>query len=187
MTKNLFTHNQFYIQFKAPNSDELISYVMDKGEEYCEMSWAKECNLKTITCPWQEIGELIHPSVHLFSQHLGKPFDYQYDDGWINCYERGFYQEIHGHAEYDFVSVFFPQNQEDGFSKLYFYDRYGNSLNPSWEQIFNLSPSWEPHVSAGDIIFFPGSVLHGVTLHKSDKIRKSFSCNYKFNLKQSTE
>ena len=182
MINNLFTHNQFYIQFKAPNADELISYVMNKEEEYIEMPWAKECKLKTITCPWQEIGELIHPSVDLFSQHLGKSFNYHYEEGWINCYERDFFQEIHDHADYaDFASVFFPQDQENDFGKFYFFDRHNNSLNTKWKQIFDITPSWEPYVSAGDIIFFPGNVLHGVTLHRSDKIRKSFSCNFKFN------
>ena len=141
MINNLFTLNQFYIQFKAPNADELISYVMNKEEKYIEMPWAKECKLKTIGCPWQEIGELIEPSVHLFGKHLGKPFGYEYDDGWISCYERDFYQEIHGHPDYDFASIFFPQDQEDEFSKLYFYDRYNNSLNPGWKQVFNLFPS----------------------------------------------
>jgi hypothetical protein len=182
MKNNLFSFNQFYIQFKAPNADELISYVMNKEEEYIEMPWAKKCKLKTIDCPCQEIKELIEPSINLFGDTLGKPFRYQYGDGWINCYERDFFQEIHDHADHaDFSSVFFPQDQEDNFGKFYFFDRHNNSLNAKWKQIFDtLTPLWEPYVSAGDIIFFPSNVLHAVSLHRSDKVRKTLSFNYQF-------
>ena len=145
-----------------------------------QFPWADACELKTISCPWQEIGELIEPSVEMFSKELGKPFRYGYGNGWINCYERGSFQEIHCHQESDFVSVFFPQEQEDGFAEFYFYDRYGNSLSPKWKEVFDCETTWAPDISPGDIVFFPGNVLHGVSVHRSDKIRKTFSCNYKF-------
>lgn len=179
---NLFSHNQFYVQFKAPNADELTSYISSKNEEYVQFPWADACELKTISCPWQEIGELIKPSIVLFSRELGKPFEYGYSNGWINCYERGSFQETHDHISgiaSDFASVFFPQEQEDDFANFYFYDRY-NSLTPKWREYFNFRCSFAPVVSPGDIIFFPSNVLHGVTLHRSDKIRKTFSCNYTF-------
>ena len=31
---------------------------------------------------------------------------------------------------------------------------------------------------AGEVIFFPGHMLHGVTPHKSDEVRKTFSVNF---------
>ena len=30
----------------------------------------------------------------------------------------------------------------------------------------------------GDILFFPGHMLHGVSSHKHDNIRKTLSCNF---------
>ena len=180
MTVDLFTFNQFFVQFKAPNADELTSYVLNKSEEYIEFSWAAGCQLKTISCSAQEIGKLIEPSVDLFSERLGKPFRFNLSNPWINCYERGSYQDIHDHIESDFSSVFFPQEQEDDFGKFYFYDRYGNSLSPKWKKLFGLYDRWTPNISPGDIIFFPSNVLHGVSIHKSEKTRKSFSCNYSF-------
>ena len=179
---NLFSHNQFYIQFKAPNADELTSYVMSKEEEYTEFPWAETCKLKTISCPWQEIEELMKPSIEVFAQHLGKTFSYGFDDAWISCYENGSFQETHDHLEWDFSSVFFPQQQEADFGRFYFYDRYYNSLTSKWRQLFNTFSSWVPNHEPGDIIFFPSTILHGVTVHRSDKIRKTFSCNYYFDL-----
>ena len=177
----LFFQNQFYAQFRAPNADELTSYVLNKTENYSHYEWAEACVLKTITCPHQEVKELLSPSLKLFSEKLCNSFDCYHGDPWISCYENGSYQEIHDHDAHDFVSVFFPQEQEDDFGRFYFYDRYGNTLNKKWKNILNVDSSFSPIISPGDIIFFHSTILHGVTTHRSKKIRKTLSCNYNFD------
>jgi len=180
MITDLFSFNQFFVQFQAPNADELTSYVLNKSENYTAFDWAKGCQVQTIACPWEETDQLIKPSMQKFGESLGKSFSYTFHDPWINCYERGSYQEIHDHIEVDFASVFFPQ-QEDDFGQFFFYDRYNNSLKPKWKEIFGFRTTWTPQVSPGDIIFFPSTILHGVNVHHSKKTRKTFSCNYSFD------
>jgi len=179
MITDLFPYNQFFAHFRAPNADELTSYVMNKTEDYTQFDWTRGCQVKTIACLSQETDELIKPSVQVFAELLGTSFAYTFHDPWINCYERGSYQEIHDHIEVDFASVFFPI-QDDDFGQFFFYDRYNNSLKPQWKKIFNLKTTWTPRISAGDIIFFPSTILHGVDVHRSEKTRKTFSCNYSF-------
>jgi len=179
MITDLFPYNQWFSHFPAPNAEELTEYVLNKTEDYTQFEWAKGCQVKTIHCPWQETAELIKPSINQFGEQLGKSFGYKFHDPWINCYEKGSYQEIHDHIGVDFASVFFPEVEED-FGKFFFRDRYNNSLTPGWRKNFDFSLSWVPNVSPGDIIFFPSTILHGVNVHKSNKTRKTFSCNYSF-------
>ena len=175
----LFTHNQFYIQFKAPNADELTDYVLNKAEDYVKFDWAKGCQVNTIDCPWQENQDLITPSANKFGEMLQGTFSYSFSSPWINCYERGSYQEVHDHIESDFASVFFPEVGDD-FGRFYFRDRFNNSLTQKWRNLFDIGCEWYPDISPGDVIFFPGNVLHGVTVHKSEKTRKTLSVNYTF-------
>ena len=174
----LFFHNQFYAQFRAPNADELTSYVLNKTENYSHYEWAEACVLKTITCPHQEVKELLSPSIRLFGEKLRNSFDCYHGDPWISCYENGSYQEIHDHDAHDFVSVFFPQEQEDDFGKFYFYDRNHIQVSNTWKDLIKFSERWIPDVKPGDIMFFPGHILHAVSPHNSDVVRKSFSANF---------
>ena len=186
MINSLFSHNQFYVQFRAPNADELSSYVLNKPENFTQFEWASECKVNTIDCPWEETQPLIIPSLKKFGELLGTDFECNFENPWINCYESGGYQEIHDHLGVDFASVFFPE-RENNFGEFYFHDRYSNSLNPKWKEIFNFSTVWIPDISPGDIIFFPSSVFHGVKTHQSEKTRKTLSCNYTFAKSMSTE
>lgn len=176
---DLFAHNQFYVQFRAPNADELTSYVLNKTENYSQKEWTKGCQVKTIDCHWEECEQLLVPSIKQFGETLGVPFECSFNNPWINCYERGSYQEVHDHIENDFASVFFPEVEKD-FGIFYFRDRYSNSLKPKWRELFGLTEEAIPYISPGDIIFFPSTVLHGVKVHRSDKTRKTLSCNYTF-------
>ena len=179
MITDLFPYNQWCSVFPAPNAKELTEYVLNKTEDYTQFDWAKGCQVKTIHCPWQETFELLEPSVNQFGENLGKSFGYKFHDPWINCYEKGSYQEVHDHIEVDFASVFFPHIEED-FGEFFFFDRYNNSLKPGWRKYFDFKSTWVPQVRPGDIIFFPSTILHGVNVHKSDKTRKTLSCNYSF-------
>ena len=94
---------------------------------------------------------------------------------------KGQFQETHDHLQYDFSCVFFPTVKEN-FSQFYFYNRYANSVSKSWFNLLNIPSSWNPAIESGDIIFFPGSMLHAVSPHKSDEVRKTLSCNFDFDL-----
>ena len=177
----IFIENSFFVKFKAPNCEELTNFVLNKEEVYHSFDWAEDCEVKTILCTWQETVELFKPSVHEFANHIKKTFNWIIYPPWINSYEKGGFQEIHDHAKFDFSCVFFPEIEEK-FGKFYFQDRYGNSLGPAWERLFNPATRLYPDIQSGDIIFFPSAMLHGVSPHKSDKIRKTFACNFDFDL-----
>ena len=181
MKYTIFDHNCFFVKFKAPNQEELTNFVLNKEEVYYSFDWAKHCGVNTISCTWQETMELFRPSVNEFANHIGKTFNWTIYNPWINCYERNGFQEIHDHSRSDFSCVFFPEVSEN-FSEFHFYDRYGNSLSTNWLKLFGGIQSWNANVQSGDIIFFPGTMLHGVSPHKSDKVRKTLSCNFDFDL-----
>ena len=42
----------------------------------------------------------------------------------------------------------------------------------------NEGDKWTPEYKAGQVLFFPGTMLHGVTPHKSDVVRETLSCNF---------
>ena len=177
----IFDENSFFVQFKAPNCEELKKFVLNKEETYTKFTWAEDCDVKTISCKWEETLELLRPSIDKFSESIGKSFKWRIYPPWINSYEKGGFQEIHDHVKFDFSCVFFPEIEEE-FGKFYFYDRHGNSLGPAWSKLINPVTRWYPDIQSGDIIFFPSVILHGVSPHKSDKTRKTFACNFDFDL-----
>lgn len=177
----IFDQHCFFVKFKAPNHQELTDFVLNKEEVYHQYDWTEICEINTIKCTWQETIQLLTPSVNQFASSIGKSFKWTIYNPWINCYQKGQFQEIHDHLQYDFSCVFFPKVEEN-FSQFYFYNRYANSLSKSWLNLFGGVSSWDPIVESGDIIFFPGTLLHGVTPHKSDEVRKTLSCNFDFDL-----
>jgi len=66
----------------------------------------------------------------------------------------------------------------EGYSQFYFLDRHVD-LSTTWRYVLsNTEQSHIPKIEAGDIIFFPGHMLHGVSPHKHDNVRKTLSCNF---------
>ena len=178
----IFVENCFFIQFRAPNSEELSKFIFDKEETYTKFPWVEDCDVKTISCKWEETIELLRPSIKKFSESIGKNFKWIIYSPWINVYEKGGFQDIHDHVKQcDFSCVFFPEVEEK-FGKFYFYNRYGNSLGHSWSKLIDPVTRWYPDIQSGDIIFFPSVNLHGVSPHKSNKIRKTLACNFNFDL-----
>jgi len=65
----------------------------------------------------------------------------------------------------------------EGYSQFYFLDRHVD-LSSVWKRVLPLEQTHIPKIEAGDILFFPGHMLHGVSSHKHDNIRKTLSCNF---------
>ena len=64
------------------------------------------------------------------------------------------------------------------FSSFYFYDRNNTCLEENTKRLLQYSNNHHVDYKAGEVIFFPGHMLHGVTPHKSDEVRKTFSVNF---------
>ena len=65
---------------------------------------------------------------------------------------------------------------------FYFYNRHAiELLKPQQQLISNLFDtsylSFVPSVVKGDILIFPSYLMHGVTMHKSEKTRTTISFN----------
>ena len=156
-------NNNFFYKYRAVNAEKFIEEVeacTSKWIDNSAFTWGSHCNSDKVPLKLEDFEYLMKPNIDMLIGEIGSDITPKYSDPWINMYTRGQYQEIHDHHGVDFASVFFPQDQENDFGKFYFFDRHNNSLNTKWKQIFDITPSWEPYVSAGDIIFFPSNVLN---------------------------
>ena len=177
--ENIFPR-KFYIKFKAPCCEDLIDFVQQnhKIKNY-RFQWGPGCIVDKSPIDWDLVGTLLMPSIEKLKVALDNDFAYKPFDPWVNTYRMGSFQEIHDHRGHDFSCVFFA-NINSNFGSFYFYDRDSNSLPRSWDKIMNIPSSFYPDLKTGDIIFFPSDMLHGVTPHKSDEVRKTLACNFNF-------
>ena len=176
--------SEFFTLFPAPNSEELISKI----EEVCHTKkvdndgreWGKFCKVDTIPLLWQDFLELYQPSIEVFCKIFKKDIKYTMYNPWLNLYKKGYYQEIHDHADHDISSVFFANDGID-FGKFFFYDRHSCNFSDNYEEFISYDNQKTPPIKRGDIMFFSSHILHGVTSHENDDIRKTLSVNFNIN------
>ena len=177
---NTLFNNQFYFHFKAPNADQLIAFLDEKNDIDNKVHWADNCVVDTVSLESSpEVIDLISPSLQKLAEELKFNGRFFILHPWINIYNEHSYQEIHEHKECDMSAVFFL-NEGDDFAKFYFTDRFSCSLTSSIRHVLNYHDTQTPVVSAGDIIFFPSALYHGVAPHKSKQVRKTMSFNFNF-------
>jgi len=181
MRRNLLFPNHFYWHFKAPNADELIA-TLEKETikiDNSQFEWSDLCDVDKIPLSWDNYFDLLSPSLQYISQNIGKDFQANIaSPPWINLYKTGCFQESHDHHGVDLVCVFFI-NSGENFSRFYFSDRNAITIPVSISHLLDLKTFYFVDYEAGDILFFPSQMMHGVTKHKSEIVRKSFSCNFK--------
>ena len=173
--------SEFYTIFPAPNADEFIDSINEscnsKKINNDHFIWGTYCKVDRIPLSWKDTIDLYKPSIELLYKEFSKSFSYTLFDPWINLYKRGYYQEIHAHKGYDISSVFFA-NDGEGFSKFYFSDRHSNDIHPKLGKLIGYKPINVVEYEKGDILFFPSHLLHGLSSHNSDVIRKTLSFNF---------
>ena len=179
--------SEFYTVFQAPNAEEFISAIEDtcktKKVNNEIFEWGRYCKVDRIPLIWQDFIELFKPSLELLSKELNKSFDYTMYDPWLNLYKRGHFQEIHDHGGLDISSVFFANDGVD-FGKFFFIDRNSCMFSEEYEDLISYNNHHQPVVKRGDIIFFSSHLLHGVSSHENDEVRKTLSVNFKLNKTQ---
>ena len=154
MNRVLFQSN-FYVKFKAPNSHDLIDYIESIDESLIN-------------------NQMFDNELY---ERLKSKFSYNLYDPWLNLYKRKDFQEIHAHHPCHLSSVFFA-NDGEGFSKFYFSDRHSNDIHPKLGKLIGYKPINVVEYEKGDILFFPSHLLHGLSSHNSDVIRKTLSFNF---------
>ncbi len=171
--------SSFYWSYQVNNLEQIKEYVdYQTNVDNSPFSWGDECLIDRIEIDSKEILELIQPSIDEFSEEWNKKVDVRIYKPWINLYKRGYYQEVHDHRTD--IGATIVLNDGVDFSKFYFFNRYSNFASNKVLHLFkNFSTHdlFYPNVKEGTILFFPGTALHGVTVHKSDVVRKTLSFN----------
>jgi len=177
--KSIFTNN-FYSKFQSPNKEELLEKCVNcKLHADQKFSWGNGCILKKERLDVQEVSNVLIPSLKQFLQEMGINYDVEVHDVWKNTYEKGNFQEIHYHPNHDLTAVVFLDDHDDNFGIFYFYNRNGIEVSEKWTGVIN-SFTYYIQGNAGDVLFFPSHMLHGVTPHLSDKERRTVSFNLNF-------
>jgi hypothetical protein len=172
----------FYGQYKVENHENLTSLINDKlktTEDY--HGWNNNCNVQVKMLDNIEFAiPYFKPCLKQFCDELNAKINVDIvESGWVSCYNVGSYQEVHQHCNCDISMVYFL-NSGEGFSNFYFLDRHSNDYSDAWiRKVFpkEMSDTFTPSISAGDLIIFPSHLYHGVTIHKSDVTRKTLALN----------
>tara|TARA_B100000700_G_C14597756_1_gene647601 strand:- start:47 stop:604 length:558 start_codon:yes stop_codon:yes gene_type:complete len=175
---NYIFNASFFTIYQAPNADELINKINTYTEDFVEndkFEWGNNSSSDKIPLKWEDYMELLRPSIGLFSKEFNIRFNFTLYNPWVNLYKRGDHQEVHGHSNY--LAGVFAANDGEEFSQFYFIDKDNYSIPDSLGKILNYKNAYNIRLKAGDIMFFPGYMLHGVSPHKSDIIRKTLSFN----------
>ena len=205
MIRNIFP-NSFYSIISTPNKEEIFkalktARVDREASKWIE--WNRDCKVDVEILYRDEIGKLFLPSLEIFLKELGVNQDLPFEciGIWRNTYKKGGFQEIHDHLvgavpesvspfygaeEADLSGCFFLEDYHPEASTFYFHNRHSSELNVVWRKFMSTSPFLEGSLSyniqpkAGDVIFFPAYMLHGVTPHGSKNPRTTVSFNIKF-------
>lgn len=174
MIYQVFNYN-FFAQFQAVNKNELVEElnkeVVVGANDY---DWASKCDVSTKRLNIDKYAELLQPNIDKFFETLQRKVNYVVNEAWLNTYKKGSFQEIHDHVPSDISCVFFLNHGKD-FSEFYFRDRHSSDVSFKLRQTLGFADLWTPQIRAGDMLFFPSNVLHGVTKHNSDTLRKTLS------------
>ena len=181
---NIVFSPSFYFKYRAPNAENLIKAFEVYTEQHVdnsEFKWGQQCTIDRIPLKREKYLDMMHPSLKLLGEEINFSFKYLMHNPWLNYYKRGSFQEVHDHVGNDMSCVFFVNSGEE-FSEFFFYDRNSTSLSKPMKSLVNYQNISKVEYEAGDIIFFPGHMLHGVTPHKSDIVRKTFSVNFNLDV-----
>jgi len=171
----------FFVKVRPPNLEEIFSKVSSIEvdiDSIQKREWSANCTVKTINLDQSEWVPLLTPGVQDFFKQVGFWGTINIEKPWINFYKRGYFQEVHHHSANNssFSSVLFLNSGRD-YARFYFQNRMCGYIPPLIEKLANISDFWYPDVEPGDMLFFPSYLLHGVSPHCSDEIRKTLSFN----------
>lgn len=96
---------------------------------------------------------------------------------WVNYTNPGEYHHRHDHPNSAVSGVFYIDVDNDVDSIFFFNREYRQlQISPSEYNVFN-SDSWQLPIKTGELILFPSSLPHMVTITKSNKVRISLAFN----------
>ena len=174
MMYQVFNYN-FFAQFQAVNKNVLLEELNKEdvvgSNDY---AWASKCDVSAKRLQIDKYAKLLQPNIDHFFKSIRLECNYGVDEAWLNTYKKGSFQEIHDHYPSDVSCVFFLNHGKD-FSEFYFRDRHSSDISFKLRQQLGFTDLWTPQIREGDMLFFPSNILHGVTKHNSDTLRKTLS------------
>ena len=177
---NIIFPQTYFHHTTISNVDDLRNLKID--ESY-NVNWAIACSVKVEGLFVDDLIPYIYPVVNNFLKRANISLEnFELMQPWKNTYEKGGFQEIHDHGDSILSGCIFLDNPDPDFGNFYFYNRHAvELLKPQRQLLSNLfdSPylSFVPSVVKGDILIFPSYLMHGVTMHKSEKTRTTISFN----------
>jgi uncharacterized protein (TIGR02466 family) len=175
--------NYFYGHFSSNDNEKLLKCICElKEHQNQNFGWGYKCISEKIRLePNDEIVSLLYPFIYNFIEKFQIDLDLNIIlyDIWKNIYNEGYFQEIHDHIDgvCNLSCVIFLNNWEEGDATFYFQNRNLSEIDKFWKKIVNSSTHYiKP--KKGDIILFPSNMLHGVSPHRSKRIRETISINF---------
>ena len=174
----LFLHNYYYhapcLFFKE--IEEIVNTYTENDINNDAFDWGINCDMDRTPVKNRDIFTYLSKNVKNLASEIGAKLKVQLNEPWINSYKKGQYQEIHDHNGHAFASVIFMNDGVD-FGQFYFVDRVLSPTPQVLKKLFKMDDLWYPEVNKGDMFIFPAHMLHGVSPHKSDVVRKTLSFN----------
>lgn len=168
--------SSFFFKIKSLNCKQFISELEQEVLHDDKLAWAEDCKVITTKLDPRKYMKFMGPNLERFSSAIKSNFRCDINNMWMNSYKIGYHQEVHDHILSDFSGVFFLNSGHD-FAKFYFYDRNYCNASANVNRLLGMSSKFHVDVSEGDLIIFPSHILHGVTPHNSDVVRKTMSFN----------
>ena len=179
------TH-KYYSLIDPPNKEELLmSLENSELTEDQEFSWANGCSIQVERLDLREdFIPLFKPSLSIFFNELNldlRRLKLQCHEIWRNTYSRNFFQEIHDHTPMHLSGVLFLTNEKENDGRFFFYNESYTEVSREWRDLNFLGERTFIRSERGKLLLFPSYMLHGVSVHRSDNIRKSIAFNIIFN------
>ena len=189
MIQNIFP-SYFYSLISLPNKEDIfktLAKVKIDHKNSSMIDWNKHCSVKVEQLYVKDFESLLAPSVTTFMNYAGITDGIVLESIWRNTYEMGGYQEVHDHitqAGTELSGCIFLEDQTEDSSKFFFFNRQSSEVSKKWKHILGSNKidvfNYFLNPKAGDILFFPSYMLHGVTAHRSKKPRTTLSFNFNF-------
>tara|TARA_X000000368_G_C22886454_1_gene647638 strand:+ start:78 stop:662 length:585 start_codon:yes stop_codon:yes gene_type:complete len=185
MIYNTFPH-YFHSEVNPSNKEEMLDALENADlmdDQDC--SWSDGCLIKFERLDFQNnFVEVFKPSLDEFFDDIQlntSGLNLFLHEIWRNTYTKGFFQEIHDHLPLNLSGVVFLTDEQEGDGQFYFNHRQYAEVSKEWRDLRFLGERKFIKAERGKVILFPSHMLHGVSIHKSDNIRKTVSFNIIFD------
>ena len=191
MIQQIFS-NYLYSLITHPNKEEILlsKDISVEDVDVDKAQWIQNCQVKVEHINPADISSLLTPSIQIFYNQLElkSRLEIELTLAWKNTYTKGCYQEIHDHLHTDenadISGCIFLDDFHPDASHFFLYNRHCSEISASWGKIMaEMHLPFKSHViipKAGDVIFFPSYMLHGVTPHRMEEPRTTIAFNLRF-------